>query len=86
MLNSAEHEIFNAHKHKNIKKFSFFSGPDKPIMLFFLLIIVDMPTSVGLFNIYEQENISCSAELSMNFFYNLWGCIGVRCHARKGLT
>ena len=24
MLNSAEHEIFNAHKYKNIKKFSFF--------------------------------------------------------------
>ena len=25
MLNSAEHEILNAHKYKNIKKFSFFS-------------------------------------------------------------
>ena len=24
MLNSAEHEILNAHKYKNIKKFSFF--------------------------------------------------------------
>ena len=40
MLNSVEHEILNAHKCRNIKKF----GSDKPRMLFFLLI-----------NIYEQE-------------------------------
>ena len=26
MLNSAEHEILNAHKYKNIKKFSFFQA------------------------------------------------------------
>ena len=44
VLNSAEHEILNAHKYKNIKKFSFFSGSDKPRMLFFLLINVIMPT------------------------------------------
>ena len=40
MLNSVEHEILNAHKYKNIKKFSFFSDSDKPMMLFFLLINV----------------------------------------------
>ena len=34
MLNSAEHEILNAHKYKNIKKCGFL-GPDKPRMLFF---------------------------------------------------
>ena len=26
MLNSAEHETLNAHKHENIKKFSFFQA------------------------------------------------------------
>ena len=30
MLNSAEHEILNAHKYKNINKLSIFSGSDKP--------------------------------------------------------
>ena len=68
-LCSAEHEILNAHKYKNIKKFSFFSGSDKPRMLFLLLLNVKMPTIVGIlifmsrnscwhcwhFNIYEQE-------------------------------
>ena len=44
MLNSAEHEILIAHKHKNIKKFSIFSGSDKPRMLFFLLINVGILT------------------------------------------
>ena len=44
MLNSVEHETLNAHKYKKIKKFSCFLGPDKPRMLFFLLINVKMPT------------------------------------------
>ena len=35
VLNSIEHEILNAHKYKNIKKFGFFLGSDKPRMLFF---------------------------------------------------
>ena len=65
MLNSAEYKILNAHKYKNMKKFSFFSDSDKPRMLFFLLINVKMPTIVGIFNIYEQEKISSSIELSM---------------------
>ena len=47
MLSSAEHEILNAHKYKNIKLFSFL-GSDKPGMLFFLLIHVKMPTTVGI--------------------------------------
>ena len=34
MLNSAEHEILNAHKYQEIQHFS---GSDKPRMLFFLL-------------------------------------------------
>ena len=36
MLNSAENEILNAHKYKDIKKFSFSQAcSDKPRMLFF---------------------------------------------------
>ena len=44
VLNSAEHEILNAHKYKNIEKFNFFAGSDKTRILFFLLINVKMPT------------------------------------------
>ena len=45
MLNSAEHEILNAHKHVNIKKIQlFFSGSDKLRMLLFMLINFEMPT------------------------------------------
>ena len=40
MLNVAEHEILNARKYKNVKKFNFFSGSDISIMLFVLLINV----------------------------------------------
>ena len=63
MLNSVEHESLNAHKFKNMKKFSFFSDSEKPGVLFFLLINVKMPTFVGILtfisrnNIYEQEKI-----------------------------
>ena len=64
MLNSVEHEILNAHKYKNIKKFSFFSDSDKPRMLFFLLINVKMPTIVGILTFMGRKN-SCSIELSM---------------------
>ena len=56
MLNSVEHEILNAHKYKNIKKFSFFSDSDKPIMLFFLLINVKMPTIVGILTFMSRKN------------------------------
>ena len=56
MLNSVEHEILNPHKYKNIKKFSFL-GSDEPRMLFFLLINVKMPTTVGILTFYEQEKI-----------------------------
>ena len=35
MLISVEHDILNAHKYKNIKKFRFFLGSYKPRMLFF---------------------------------------------------
>ena len=54
MLNSVEHEILNAHKYKNIKKFSFF-GSDKPRMLFFSLINVKMPTIVGILTFMSRK-------------------------------
>ena len=45
MLNSAEHEILNAHKYVNIKKMQlFFSGSNKLRMLLFMLINFKMPT------------------------------------------
>ena len=65
MLNSAEHEILNAHKYKNVVKFIFFSGSDKPRMLFFLLISVKMPTMVGILTFMSMNFFSCSDELSM---------------------
>ena len=60
MLNSADHEILNAHKCKNIKKFSFFSGSDKPRMLFFMLINVKMPTVVGILTFMSRINFMLS--------------------------
>ena len=59
MLNS----ILNAHKRKNIEKNRLLSGSGQPIMLFFLLINVKMPTIVGIF-IFMSRKISCPAELS----------------------
>ena len=56
MLNSAEHEIINAHKYKNIKKFSIFSGSDKPRMLFFLLINVKMLAVWGLMALWDSHS------------------------------
>ena len=38
-------------------------------MLFFLLIYVKVPIIVGILTFISRKN-SCSAELSMNFFYN----------------
>ena len=50
-------KILNAHKYKNIRKFSgFFSGSDKPIMLFFLLIKIQMPTIVGILTFISRKN------------------------------
>ena len=54
---------------------AFFPGSDKPIMLFFLLLILQMPTIVGIIT-FMSRKISCIAELSMNFIYyfgaSLW--------------
>ena len=60
MLNSIEHEILNAHKYKNIKKFGFFLGSDKLRMLFFPLINVKMPTIVGILTFMSRKNFMLS--------------------------
>ena len=52
MLNSAEHELLDAHKYK--QEIQLFSGSDKPRMLLFLLINVNA-NNCWHFNIYEQE-------------------------------
>ena len=59
MLNSIEHEILNAHKYKNIKKFGFL-GSDKPGMLFFMLMNVKMPTIVGILKFMSRKNFMLS--------------------------
>ena len=53
---SVGHEILNAHKYKNIKKF----GSDKLGMLFFLLINVKMPTTVGILTFMSRKNFMLS--------------------------
>ena len=57
MLNSIEHEVLNAHKYKNIKKFGFFLGSDKPRMLFFPLINV----IVGILTFMSRKNFMLSS-------------------------
>ena len=59
MLNSVEHEILNAHKYINIKKFGFL-GLDKPRMLFFPLINVKMPTIVDILTFMSRKNFVLS--------------------------
>ena len=55
MLNSVEHESLNAHKYKNIKKFGFFLGSDKPRMLVFPLINVKMASTVGILTFMSRK-------------------------------
>ena len=55
MLNSANYEILNAHKYKNIKKFSIFVDSDKPRMLLFLQINVKMPTKAGILTFMRRK-------------------------------
>ena len=59
MLISVEHEILFAHKYKNIK-YSAFSRSDKPRMLFFLPIMVEMPTIVGISTFMSRKNFILS--------------------------
>ena len=60
VLNSVEHEILNAHRYKNIKKFSFLGGSDKPRILFFPLINVKMSTFVDILTFMCRKNFMLS--------------------------
>ena len=54
-VNSAEHEILNAHKYDNHRKFSTL-GSDKPVrLLFFLFINAKMPTIVGILTCMSRK-------------------------------
>ena len=59
MLNSAEHEISNAHKYK-MSRNSLFLGSDKPRMLYFLLINVKMPTTIGILKCMSRKKLLLS--------------------------
>ena len=59
MLNSAEHEILNGHNYE-ISRNSAFLGSDKPRMLFFMLIIVKMPTVVGMLTFMSRKKFMLS--------------------------
>ena len=56
--NSAEHEILNARKYKKYQEIQHFSGSEKRRMLFFLLINVQMPTTVGILTFISRKNFS----------------------------
>ena len=60
MLNSAKHEILNAHKFKNIEKIQHLSGSDNHRMLFFLFIKAEMPTIVGISTFIRRKNFMLS--------------------------
>ena len=60
MLNSAEQEILNAPKYKNIKKCSFFQAQISLECYFFPLINVKMPTIVGILTFMSRKNFMLS--------------------------
>ena len=55
MLSSAEHEILNAHKCENIKKFSIFRAQKSLECFFFLLTNVKMPRNVGILTFMSRK-------------------------------
>ena len=85
MLNSADHEILNAYKYKNIKKFSFFQAQIS-LECYFSCSHVKMPTTVGILA-FMSRKISCSAELSKKFFITSGPGLAQCCHSfLKGKT
>ena len=60
MLNSIGHEILNAHKYKNIKKFSFFQTQISRECYFCPLINVKMPTIVGILTFMSRKKFMLS--------------------------
>ena len=60
MLNSAEHEILNAHKYKRIMKFGLFRLRQAYPNAIFPLINVKMPTIVGIITFMSRKNFMLS--------------------------
>ena len=60
MLNSAEHEILNAHTYIEISRNLAFLVSVELIMLFFPLIHVKMPTIVGILTFMSGKNFMLS--------------------------
>ena len=60
MLNSAENEICSAYKKSNTKHLNIFSCTAELSMNFFLLIIIKMPTFVGILMFIGWENFMLS--------------------------
>ena len=63
----------------SIKKFSFFSGSDKLIMLFFLLINGKMPTTVGILTIISRKNVMLNSVEHEQSFITSWPGLGLCC-------
>ena len=70
MFNSAENEILNARKYKNIKKFNIFQTQIS-LECYFSCSCMLKCQLLWHFNIYDQRKISCSAKFSMKMFYYL---------------
>ena len=60
MLNSDEHGILNVNKYKKYQEIRYYLDSDKPRMLFFLLINVNMPTIVGILTFMSRKNFLLS--------------------------
>ena len=56
MLNSAEHEIVNAHKYKNIKKLSIFQAQMSLKDYFLCFLTVELPTIVDILTFEIRKN------------------------------
>ena len=67
MLNSAVHEILNAHKYKKYQEIHSAFSARISLNAVFLLANVKMPTIVGILT-YMSRKISCSVELSRKIF------------------
>ena len=63
MLKSAKNECLNANKYKKYKEIRHSSCSDKPRMLFFLLINVEMPTTVGI-STFMSRKLKCQQLLA----------------------
>ena len=56
ILNLVEHEILYARKYKKYQEIRLFLGSYEPIMPFFPLINVKMPTIVGILTFMSRKN------------------------------